>query len=365
MSLHRITYAIIGAGNGGQAFCAWLKHLGGRVQLWDRDPNRLEQLREASVIRAHGAINAVGVPDLITSDIREALNGALIIMVMTPASAHDNVAELIGPYLSAKQTIVLNPGRTAGALAFRNALSRYPNAAQCRVIETQSLLFTCRIKDNGIVEVYAIKKQVQIACLPKPTGKEDFWSAINTVYVNPRIETSTLITGLNNFGAIIHPVLMICNAGWIEKRPPTMSFRFYHDGVSAHVAAMIERMDHERMILAQRLGVNVWSLSKWLSSAYQNAECVVGRLLSTNPVYADIEAPRTIRHRYLFEDIPTGLVPMADLGRHVGLRCCSMEVIVKMAEQLLGVDLNKNARTLARLGLEHQNAEQILRSFEG
>lgn len=365
MSLLHYTFAIVGAGNGGQAFCAWLKHLGGRVQLWDRDPSRLEQLQAANLIRAQGALTAAGHPDVITSDIREALNGAHIIMVMTPANAHDDIAERIGPHLESKQTIVLNPGRTAGALAFRRVLSRYPNANQCRVLETQSLLFTCRIKDPGVVEVYAIKKQVQVACLPKATGAEDFWPAINAVYGNPRVEASTLITGLNNFGAIIHPALMICNAGWIETRPAADSFRFYRDGVSAHVAGFIERMDLERMTLARRLGVDVWSLSKWMSSAYQNSDSSISLLLRTNPAYADIEAPRTIRHRYLYEDIPTGLIPMADLGRHLGCPCHAMEVMVKMAEQLLGVDLHENARSLMRLGLDHQNAEQIMRSFEG
>lgn len=45
--------------------------------------------------------------------------GAKIIMVVTPAAGHQDIAQRLSPYLEEGQIIVLNPGRTGGALEVR------------------------------------------------------------------------------------------------------------------------------------------------------------------------------------------------------------------------------------------------------
>ncbi len=114
--------SIIGAGNGGQAMAAHFSLLGHKVRLYNR------WLKDIEVIKSLGGINLTGVLsgfaklDLITDNIKQAVDGAEIIMVTTTATAHKDIAEIIAPVVSENQIIVLSPGRTLGAIEFEYVL---------------------------------------------------------------------------------------------------------------------------------------------------------------------------------------------------------------------------------------------------
>ena len=59
------------------------------------------------------------------------------------------------------------------------------------------------------------------------------------------------------------------------------------------------------------------------------------------------------------EDIPTGLVPMAYLGKLAGVEVTRMETVIKLGEFLTGQDLTSTGRTLENLGLAGMTIRQI------
>ncbi len=63
-----------------------------------------------------GEIEGSGKLKLATNNIEEAIRGTKIIMITVPAMGHFNLAKEMAPYLEDGQIIVLNPGRTGGAL---------------------------------------------------------------------------------------------------------------------------------------------------------------------------------------------------------------------------------------------------------
>ncbi len=79
--------------------------------------------------------------------------------------------------------------------------------------------------------------------------------------------------------------------------------------------------------------------------------------------YEGIQGPITVNTRYLFEDIPMGLVPLSCLGRAVGAATPTMDAVVELGSVLLGRDFRAEGRTLERLGLAGMSAEEIRRAL--
>ena len=114
-------FAVIGAGNGGVAMAGFLTLRGFAVNLWNRSQPTVETLNAA------GGIMLEGEPELGGAQHdnfrhRQRGSGVPVIMVTVPASGHETVARLMAPWLHDGQIVVLNPGRTGGALAFRKVL---------------------------------------------------------------------------------------------------------------------------------------------------------------------------------------------------------------------------------------------------
>ena len=85
----------------------------------------------------------------------------------------------------------------------------------------------------------------------------------------------------------------------------------------------------------------------------------LAQVMRTNPAYEWDTAPRSLRHRFLLEDIPYGMVPMEDLGRLAGVKTPLTTAIIDLACSLLGEDFRARARSLKALGLAELTAEQF------
>jgi opine dehydrogenase len=103
-------------------------------------------------------------------------------------------------------------------------------------------------------------------------------------------------------GAISQPALALLNAGWIERTKG--DFHFYVDRVTRSTARVLEVLDRERVTIAAALGVQARSALRWLKDAYSAEGKTLCEAIQANPDYQGIKAPRNLRHRYIFEDVP-------------------------------------------------------------
>src|SRR3970282_1140075 len=93
-----------------------------RVNLWNRTAERIEHIRLRGGIGLEGAVEGEGRLEVATSDMKEAVSDAQILLVAVPANAHQDVATGLADVVQDGQVIVLNPGRTGGAIEVRNIL---------------------------------------------------------------------------------------------------------------------------------------------------------------------------------------------------------------------------------------------------
>lgn len=352
--------AVIGAGNGGQAIAGHMAAIGHEVRLYARRQEQVDELNNKGEICLCGRLEGLsGKLALITSNIVDVITGAQVIMIATTASAHKILARIMAPYLSDGQYIILNPGRTCGALEFKNTLSENGCHKRLYIAEAQTLVYACRMVKTGEVNVIGVKDRVLISALPA-SDTQAVIDMLKPMYTCFYPAKNILQTSFENIGAIFHPSVVLFNEATIERG---QSFYFYREMTPA-LAQMIEAVDKERLAVAKAYDIDLVSAKDWVSYAYNG---VTGDTLcermQNNPAYYEILAPTTINCRQITEDIPTGILPMTELGRVAGVKTPIMDALVTLCSTLLNIDFHHNGRTLESLSLNRLTSDEILKKI--
>lgn len=344
------------------ALAGHLGLMGFPVRLWTRDPHGLDTVRAAGGIFLEGVEAGFG-PVEAQGDLESALSGADLVLVVLPASAHGEIARRCAPYLRDGQKILLIPGRTAGAIEFAQTLRREGCFADVLVGEAQTFLYASRKVGPNTAHIYGVKRQVQAAALPAHRTQE-LLELVKPAF--PQFMPARWVwkTSLDNIGAIFHPAVVLLNTGRIESTGG--SFRHYMDGITRSVAQLLEQLDQERVAVARAIGVGALTAREWLAEAYGVERPTLYEAIQATPAYEGVGAPVSLDHRYIWEDVPTGLVPIAELGRACGIVTPVTDTLINLANALFGVDFRQTGRTLEKLGMVGWTPEQISRyAMEG
>ena len=349
-------YTVMGAGNGGLAVAGVLGIQGFPVCLYNRTEEHLQGVSWHGGVQVTGAMNGFGPVTSVTSDVETAVAHADVIMVVTPATAHRPLAVKMAPHLRDGQVIVLNPGRTGGALEFRRVLSEQRCEASVLIAETQTFLYASRAVSKSAAHIFKIKNSVPLATLPA------HWIPPALAILNQAFPAfvaggSVLSTSLDNIGAVFHPALTILNAGWIEGTKGR--FEYYIDGITPSIAKVLEAIDTERRWVAAALGVHCVTAREWLYLSYDSAGSSLFEAIQNTSGYRGIQAPATIAHRYISEDVPMSLVPLSSLGQSLGVPTPTIDMIIQLAQLLHGKDYRREGRTVERLGIAGLSIKQI------
>jgi len=349
-------WCVAGAGNGGLAMAGHLGVLGYPVTLYNRSPERLAGVRWHGGVKVGGAVEGFGPVRLATSDMGEALREADVVMVVTPATAHRGLAVLMAPHLRDGQLVVLNPGRTGGALELRTVFADMGVTAAVVVAETQTFLYASRAVSPWEARIFRIKNANPFATLPS-YWIPDALAVLNGPFPQFVAGGNVLATSLENIGAVFHPALTIMNAGWIEATRG--DFDYYLQGITPAVAKVLEGVDAERLAVASALGIRTMSAREWLYVSYDSPGRDLYEAIRNTESYRGIRAPQSIEHRYIWEDVPMSLVPIASLGAMLGVATPVTGMIIDLGSMLHGTDYRAAGRTVESLGLAGLTLRQI------
>ncbi len=354
-------YTVIGAGHGGKAMAAHLALMGFPTTLYNRTPDRVFAIKELQGIdleSCDGGPKGFAKLERVTSNMAEALEEAEMIMVVVPSSAHGDIARSSAPHLKDGQTVVLHPGRTCGAIEFAKILRDQHCQADATIAEAETFIYASRSDGPAQSRIFRIKEAVPLAALPAIRTRQVLES-IHEAYPQFIDGGNVLQTGLNNMGAIFHPALTMLNAGWIEATHG--DYQFYIDGVTPSVARVLEALDRERVTVAAALGIRARTAMDWLKLAYDTTGEDLCEAIHNQPGYYGIKAPPTLNHRYIFEDVPMSLVPIASIGQHYGVSVRGMDSIIRLACIVHRTDYWRRGRTIEKLGLGELSVSEITR----
>ncbi len=268
---------------------AHLALMGFPVTLYNRTPENIAAIKARGGIELEsfeGGPRGFARLVAVTADMAEALAEAEVVMVVVPSTAHADIARAAAPHLRSGQVVVLNPGRTGGALEFVKILRDSGCDADVTVAEAETLIYASRSDGPAQARIFGIKEAVPVAALPATRTRRAL-EALAPAYPQFIDGISVLHTGLNNMSAIFHPALTLLNAGRIESTGG--DFQFYIEGVTPSVARVLEVLDRERVTVAAALGIRARTALEWLKMAYDATGADLYEAIHNQPGYYGIK----------------------------------------------------------------------------
>jgi opine dehydrogenase len=355
------TWAVIGGGNGGQSAAGHLGMMGFPVRFYDIFPESVEVISGKGGIEVTGVLEGFGKVELATTNLSKAIEGADIVMVIAPATAHRAIARDLAKDISPGQVVFIHPGATLGALEFYQVFAEagIPRGS-ITICEAQSLVYATRLVEHGKVSIKGIKQSLAVGALPA----ERIGTVIldlQEAYPQMKAAKNILETSLTNMNAVMHPTPSLLSTSLIESK---FEWKYYLDGISPSIGALVEKLDAERVAIGKAAGIAIPSALELYKNMYDVSAPTLSETVKLNKAYWEISGQKKIDTRYITEDIPTGLVPMIALADLFGVPCEIMKTIAKLGSLMLGRDLIGTGRTLENLGLSKFTPSQFLEFIE-
>jgi opine dehydrogenase len=348
--------AVVGAGVGGLAVAGHAGLLGFEVAVHDVRDEAVGPVRERGGIEVRGKEEGSARVVLASTDVGDVVDGADVVIVTTQGPEQGEAAASMAASLTAGQVVLVMPGCTFGAVEVRSVLEEH-GAEGIAVAETDSFPYGCAVPEPAVSQITSVKNRFGVAVLP-PERREEIVGLVQRVFDTAEAAPSVLHTGLSNMNAILHVAPMVVNAGRVEHGSP---FDFYGEGITPSVARVVQATDDERVAIAGALGIEVQTLRRWVGTTYGVEGDDLFEIIQTlhRDVYGPLAAPTSLQQRYLTEDVPCGAVPVADLGRQVGIATPVTVACITVADALSGTDWAEDGRTMRKVGLSGLSALEI------
>lgn len=359
--------SVLGGGNGGLAMGGHMSILGYEVTMWSPFSWELAPVEEAGGVEVIGPeVTGFGKVARVVRSLDEAVSGADLIMIVAPAMSHKPYASMMAPMLRDGQRVVLNPGRTGGALEFARTLTRFACAARIVLGETQTFIYAAERRGPSTVEILKEKFRMRASALPA-SDNDALMEYLRDLY--PQIEPAqnVLETSLNNVAPVVHPGTVMLNTHVIERTAAGEPLKFYKDQVTHTVASLVmEKVDREKQGVAQALGMQeVWSLLDWYRESYHVVGEDIYDAIMRNPYYEGFSAPgHLLAQNHILDDVPNSLVPIASIGRSLGAPTPTIDALIELASTMCSIDWWEEGRTVKSLGMAGMNGPQMLEHVE-
>lgn len=344
------TVAILGAGHGGCAAAADLARRGYSVRIFSRSERTIAPLLARGGIEYEGALGEGFVPlELASTDIAAVMKGTQLVICMVPTQAHPSMAALLAPELAPDQLLLLAPGHTLLLVPMALRRQGIEHPAHC---ETGTLPYICRKSAPARVRIAKTNQHLVFATFPGRM-REEFAERVRPVLPAIRPQASILDTVFPYTNAIHHPPAAFCNVGRIEATRG--DYYHYYDGISPGVGRLIDVLDRERLAVARALGAHVEPFVDYFYRAGYTTATARDSGLAYEAFHQSepdrwIRAPESLAHRFFDEDIPYGLVPLAELGRLAGVPTPAMDHLIHLASAATGKAYRADGLTLERMG---------------
>ena len=371
--------AILGAGSGGYAMSAELAQLGYKVNLYEH-PNVANNLKP---IIEKGGIDIV-VPNLkdkpsepsvkensefvkitgkVTSDIKEAVEGVNLIMLVTPAQFRQSFIRLLAPYVEDGQTIVVWQGYFS-ALQVAGIFKDMGVKKDVTICETDSLIYACKKIGSNRVLVKGKKGKVLVAAFPS-NRNENVLRDLKEIFPKCINVKNILETSLNNIGLTLHPASVLLNMYRVERKfypyfenTGTLLYSYYD--VTPGMAEVMEAVDRERIALGKKFDLKISTTKEALLDYYgATGKNLYETLLNCN-VYQIQIPPTSLQYRYISEEVPFGFVPIVFLGDQLGVPVPIIKGMTNIACAATKIDYWSEGLTMEKLGLSGKTSEEIM-----
>ncbi len=347
--------AILGGGNGAYAAAADLSEQGHAARFWRRDAAALAAAQLAGSIHLKDVRGARDVAiTCITPDIGVAVRGADLILLPGPAQSQIDIAQAMAPHVSDGQVVFLPPG-TFGSVCMARALRAAGNNAQVTFAETGTLPYLTRKHGPREVAITMRAKRLPTGAFPADRSAHAL-AVIAAAY--PAIEpiADALSGALMNAGPIIHPPLILMNAGPLEHFE---RWDIHKEGTQPSIRRIHDALDAERIAVRVALGYKPYHFP--LRDHYNTDQWMYGdahdRLTESGDWREKIDLQT---HRYMREDIVYGLAFLVSVADWAGVNAPVATGLLAIASGVIGENIRATSpRTLEATGLAGHSRQEM------
>lgn len=361
MKVNRV--AILGAGNGGITAAADLKGRGFEVSLYEipQFAKNLDVIHEkGGVLLQEKDKEDFYTIDLITTDIKEAIKDAQIVMLTIPGFAVESFTELLAPVVDEEQVILFNGAAAMSCVRFVNKAKELGINKKFKLAELNSLTYGTRaFADEARVELSLRVKKLFLATYPH-TDLDEVFPICKQIY-DCFVEAKNIWhTTLENGNPVVHPGPCLMNAGRIDYSKG--EFWLYKEGITEHTINILRAIEKEQIAIGKAFGFEIEDAtqSRARRGYLRNEIDDLQEQFNTSEVFTQIKGPLSCTSRYFTEDISTGLVLWSDLGKCAGVKTPNIDSVITLGSSLLQRNLEEEGITLEKLGFAGKNLDQLI-----
>jgi opine dehydrogenase len=359
-----VRIAVLGGGNGSFAAAGDFALRGHDVRLWRRDVAAAVEHRAKGsrilVKDAHGRHDVQLAS--VTSDIAEAIREAELILCPAPAFAQADIAKLLAPHLRDGQVVFLPPA-TFGSLIFAQAARQAGNHANVAFAETGTLPWLARKHGPFEVAITIRAKRLPVGVFPLKLSEHAI-ASIGRAFPGVIEPCGDALSGaLMNAGPIIHPPLIVMNAGPIEHFE---RWDIHKEGTQPSIRRVTDALDAERIAVREGLGYGEPHFPLAHHYAREGEEWMYGRGSHDRLTDSGDWRERIVltEHRYMLEDLRLGLSFMVSAAALAGVETPLAKSFLTIGGAICNQDFMRTGRTLASLGfgdLDRDALQRLLR----
>jgi len=352
--------SVLGAGNGGCALAFHLSQMGHEVLLYQDktfehlfkdivDTGKVVAQRETGGVEAE--IHGEAPIAKTTCDIKEACEFSKVLMLIVPAYAQGITFKLCLPYLKPDHIFVSLPGNFAfleyvkiiheasGAGGNVDLLALNKSKTLNSFVETSTIPYACRLLGGNKVFIGGMKKQMEVGVFPSDRTDQVVDNIKSLFTLTLKKNKNVIETGFCNLNFILHPPIMVYNAGRIEST--NGNFLFYKEGLMPCVARLMKALDAERVAIAKSLSLKVDNLeASWRKWYDINDLNDITEIPEKGKPYKFVKAPDSLNNRYITEDLVYVLVPIIKyLARPLNVATPVADAIITSATVLSGLSV--------------------------
>jgi opine dehydrogenase len=350
---------VLGGGNGSFAAAGDFALQGHDVRLWRRDAAQVAQHRAAGsriLVKDINGSHDVQLT-LVTTDIAEAVSGAELIMCPAPAFAQPDIARLVAPHLTDGQVVFLPPA-TFGSMIFAKAMHDAGNRSDASFAETGTLPWLTRKHGPFEVAITIRAKRLPVGVFPLDKADHAL-NVIGRAFPGVIEPCGDALSGaLMNAGPIIHPPLIVMNAGPIEHFE---RWDIHKEGTQTSIRRVTDALDAERIAVREGLGYGGPHFALANHYAREGEQWMYGRGSHDRLTDSGDWRERIVltNHRYMREDLRLGLSFLVSVAQMAGIATPLAKAFLDIGGAICGEDFMQDGRTLASLGLGDLSRDEL------
>ena len=356
--------AVLGCGSGGMTMAVDLGLKGFKVNLFDfpEYDRNLRAVEERGSVEATGNLEGLVEPDVITTDMAEAVEGADAVFLAIRAYGAERFIGEAAKHLEPGQ-VLLNWSSYLSAL---RTYEMFKETAPEGAILGEGAILPYFVKpvEPGVMHVFGVKAHLWAAAMPS-TDTPEMMNVVREFFPTCEAARNVLDTSLTNPNLQVHVPPALLNTGLWETTGGDLEF--YGTLMTPKVAAVMDAVDKERMAVGKALGLELIPKPEVLKMEYGQYG-VEGETMYE--VYSTFASHRSWRPglslddfaaRTAFgEDLMYGFVFISTMGDQLGVPTPAIDTMVSLAQLVIGTDYWGEGATSETLGLGGMSAAQVI-----